>query len=56
MKYYFIDNEIYFQGKKQPSRKVEIFSLYDMGNDKICCRDIDGNSYILDKKEIIVEK
>lgn len=56
MWYYFIDSEIYFQGKQQPPRKVEIFSIYDISNDKICCRDADGDVYELNKNEIIMEK
>lgn len=59
MKYYFIDSEIYYQGKKQPERKVELFNVdkvnvYDKtyydGYDK------DGNAYRILDKNIIMEE
>lgn len=54
MKCYFIDKEIYFQNKKMPDRKVELFNVkingcYVTGYDK------DGNLYHINKSELIIE-
>lgn len=56
IRYYFMDTEIYFQGKRQELRKVEVFSIYELGDGKVNCRDEDGNVYILDRSRIFSEK
>lgn len=54
--YYFIDDEIYYKGKKQSPRKVElpIVRFNSNGRDAICY-DNDGDLYILPIKEIFYE-
>lgn len=54
-RYYFIDNEIYFQNEKLPPRKVELFNTKLVNN--ICIGyDEDGNEYHINEEEIIVEE
>ena len=53
-RYYFIDKEIYFQGKKMPDRKVELFNVAFNGN-IVTGFDEDGNDYTIDKSELIKE-
>lgn len=50
---YFIDSEIYWQGKRQPPRKV-ILPIVEENDDKktALCYDEDWNAYILDLSEI----
>jgi hypothetical protein len=50
---YFIDDQIYFQGVKQPARKVECHQLeFDkIGNAHFY--DNDGDSYCLPKDRIM---
>lgn len=56
VRYYFIDNEIYYQNKKQPVRKVELFDVtIDEVNKTARCFDSDGNEYILSLDEMIKE-
>lgn len=57
--YYFIDDEIYFQGVKQPPRKVELFNvIIDMERKKFTGYDKSGDWYVLniDEHELIVEE
>ena len=50
---YFIDDNIWYQGKKQPSRKVEIVTMYKEPNGKTAvCYDKDGDEYRLNLNEI----
>jgi len=62
MKYYFIDKEIYYQNKKMPDRKVELFDV-EIIRENIFIDNIglgyielakgydkDGNFYKIDKK------
>jgi len=53
-KYYFIDKSIYFQGEKQPDRKVELFNV-TIYKDFVLANDKDGNEYNLDMSELIIE-
>lgn len=55
MRTYFIDNEIYYQNKKQPSRKVEVFDM-TLYKGVAYCRDEDGNAYKLEPNRIIYEE
>lgn len=53
-RYYFIDKQIYYQGKRMPERKVELFNLsfdsYDVtGYDK------DGDEYTIPIGDLIKE-
>ena len=57
--YYFIDDDIYFQNKKLPPRKVELFNVNINMNDKIYTGyDKDGNFYKLcfDEHELLIEE
>jgi len=54
-RYYFIDNEIYWQGQKMPPRKVELFNV-EIYSKEVYGNDIDGNLYCIDKKELITEE
>lgn len=61
MKYYFIDKEIYYQNKKMPDRKVELFhcqKVTDYTNYKkfIEGYDVDGNLYKIKEDELIIEE
>lgn len=61
MRYYFIDKEIYFQNKKMPDRKVELFDCqkvtdYINNQEFIEGYDIDGNLYKINKDELIIEE
>lgn len=55
--YYFIDDEIYYQNKKQPPREVElpIVRFNSNGRDAICY-DNDGDVYILPIKLILYKE
>lgn len=53
-RYYFIDTEIYYQGKKQPSRKVELFNVNIIGN-TVYGADENDNEYEILKSQLIVE-
>ena len=53
--YYFIDDNIWFQNKKQPPRKVKLFFV-DINNDIVTGCDIDGNLYELNYKDLIIEE
>ena len=45
---YFIDKEIYWQGKKQVPRKVIIHNItYCDDNKNVICYDDEGDCYIL---------
>ncbi len=51
MSKYFIDTQIYFQGKKMPPRKVPV--KIDKENEKeVHCYDEDGNFYSIPKEKI----
>lgn len=51
MSKYFIDTQIYFQGKRMPPRKVPI--KIDVEDEKeIHCYDEDGNFYSIPKEKI----
>lgn len=54
MKYYFIDKEIYYQGKKVPDRKIELFNIRYSG-EKVLATDEMGNDYEIDRNELIIE-
>lgn len=54
-RYFFIDKEIYFQNKKMPDRKVELFNVENDGAD-VYANDIDGNWYHLETKDLIIEE
>lgn len=54
VRYYFIDKAIYFQGKKLPDRKVELFGV-TISDKGITGYDVDGNFYTLTKEELIKE-
>lgn len=55
MRYFFINKEIYFQNKKMPDRKEELFNVTIDGND-VYGNDEDGNDYHIDIKELIMEE
>lgn len=53
MSKYFIDNNIYFQNKKMPPRKVIIKSMIHEFNGQIAiCYDEDGNEYSINVNKI----
>lgn len=53
MSKYFIDREIYFQGKKQPPRKVILHNIYNNFSPKsVIAYDELDNEYVLDANEI----
>ena len=54
MKYYFIDKEIYYQNKKMPERKVELFNV-EISEHQATGYDGNGNLYEINKNELIVE-
>lgn len=54
MKYYFIDNEIYYQNQKMPPRKIQLFFVEEK-EDYYVGYDIDGNEYNIEKNKIIKE-
>ncbi len=55
MRYYFIDSEIYFQGKKEPPRKVELFAVDFEKDGTVTGYDENGNQYTLEAKEVFTE-
>lgn len=48
---YFIDNQIYFQGKQQPPRRVPVYDL-KLAQGKAYFHDREGNHYTLAENEI----
>ena len=54
-RYYFIDDNIYFQNKKLPPRKVELFNI-SIYNKEIHGMDSDGNWYEIPKSQLIIEE
>ena len=50
---YFIDYEVWYQGKKQQPRKVELISVIPRDKETAFCYDKDGDEYILPLSEII---
>lgn len=55
--YYFIDDEIYYKGLKQPPRKVELPIVRFNGNGRdAICYDNDGDVYVLPISEIFYEE
>lgn len=55
MKQYFIDTEIYFQGEKQPPRKVYLPVVIPCDDGSLFCYDEDGNDYSLPKEAVFTE-
>lgn len=55
MRYYFMDKEIYFQNKKMPDRKVELFSV-EVSEHYATGYDENGNLYEIDIDELIIEE
>ena len=56
MSKYFIDDNIYFQGKKQAPRKVKLISVTEIDNEKAICYDENGDSYTLELSKIYEEE
>lgn len=54
-RYFFIDDEIYYEGVKQPPRKVELFNVQIVGED-VYANDVDCNIYMIHKKDLIIEE
>ena len=54
IRYYFIDKERYFAGKKFPPTKVELFCVEET-NKGYTGYDKDGADYLIDKEDIIIE-
>lgn len=55
MKYYFIDDEVYFQNKKMPAVKRELYNVEKY--EKIATGyDIDGNLYEINISQLIEER
>lgn len=54
-RYYFIDNNIYFQNEQLLPRKVELFNI-SIYNNEINGMDLDGNWYTLSKNKLIIEE
>lgn len=53
MSKYFIDREIYFQGKRQPPRKVILHKIYNnFNNHSVIAYDELDNEYVLETTEI----
>lgn len=48
---YFIDTQIYFQGKQQPPRRVPVYDL-KLAQGKAYFHDRDGDHYVLSEDEI----
>lgn len=55
-KRYFIDTNIWYQGKRQPPRKVELLACYPLNDGNYYCIDGDGDSYTLTRDQILVEE
>ena len=49
---YFIDDEIYFKGEKQPPRKVKLPMVKKIDDEMAQCFDEDGNEYMLEVSKI----
>lgn len=54
-RYYFIDKRIYFQNKKMPDRKVELFNI-EIDGEYVYATDIDYNTYCIEKSDLIIEE
>lgn len=53
-RYFFIDKQIYYQGKKLPDRKVELFNVsFDSVN--VTGYDKDGDEYTIPINDLIIE-
>ena len=51
---YFIDDNVWYQGKRQPPRKVELVQVWENEDGKTaCCYDKDGDSYTLNLCDIL---
>lgn len=48
---YFVDTEIYFQGKLQPPRRVPLYEV-KTSNGKVYCKDKQDNQYTLNQEEV----
>lgn len=55
MKYFFINKEIYFQNKKMPDRKEQLFNVQIDGNEVTGYDDL-GNEYTINISELITEE
>lgn len=54
---YFIDNDVWYQGKRQPPRKVVLEVVIPNQDGKSAtCYDKDGDSYTLKLTEILEEE
>ena len=51
VEYYFMDDEIYYQGKKQPPRKVKCFYLSE-SDGIVKFYDSEGDSYTMPKERV----
>ena len=48
---YFVDTDIYFQGKRQPPRRIPVYDA-KVSNGKVFCRDALDNHYTLNENEV----
>lgn len=54
---YFIDDNIWYQGKRQPPRKVYLKSAHIEPNEKyVTCYDMDDNEYRLKIEEVMEDE
>lgn len=53
--FYYMDKEVYFQGEKQPDRKVKLSTIIDNDDGTASCYDESGDYYILNVNDIICE-
>lgn len=53
---YFMEDEIYFQGKKQPIRKTPIIGFYrdEHDNNVAHVLSLEGNWYTLNKDDVVM--
>lgn len=50
---YFMEDEIYWQGEKQPLRKTPIIAIDDNGGSTLHVLSLEGNWYTIDRNELI---
>ena len=48
---YFVDTEIYYQGNRQPPRRVPVYDV-KISNGKVYCKDKQENQYTLNENEV----
>lgn len=53
--FYYVDKEVYFQGEKQPDRKVKLSTIIDNDDGAASCYDESGDYYTLNVNDIICE-